>query len=147
MYLQKEIPTLFSAAVINIKGSIFGFLQAGCKIPYSVRNMRANTSQDPWETLLRWQWEVQLCSPGDIKNCTTAKMTPKWSYVPKPPLALCRATLQRLSVVVKSPENGEPWQRRAQGWGESALKSNLVIHTMSMLDVISAKTQWSTTYC
>lgn len=44
-------------------------------------------------------------------------------------------------MVVKSPKNGEPWQRRVQGWGEGVLNGDLVMSTMNMLGVIFAKSQ------
>lgn len=37
--LREEIPALVSSAVMNIKGSIFSFLQIGCEIPQSIGNM------------------------------------------------------------------------------------------------------------
>lgn len=44
-------------------------------------------------------------------------------------------------MVVKSPKNGELWQRRAQEWGEGVLNGYLVIFAINMLGVIFAKTQ------
>lgn len=47
MYIHKEVVALVSSAAMNIKWSIFGFLQTGCKIPWDIRNMGGKHYSEP----------------------------------------------------------------------------------------------------